>query len=200
MTDCLNDTMRDRLPELAHGGLSPADAAALRAHIAGCSACAADLAVLETSRLVLSAHAPKVDVAAITRAVTGAPVLRVERRDVSSPASRANATGRTPAWRSRQFLAAAASLLIVASLTIPALGRGGPEEVVPVGRDTVLAVVADTPAVPAGPSSLAVSEGLVDLSSDDLSTLLAELERVEATVNAEPSTLRQPIVDTPEAY
>ena len=200
MTDCLNETMRDRLPELAHGGLSPADAAALRAHVAGCAACTADLAVLETSRLVLSARAPKVDVAAITRAVTGAPVLRVERGGPSAAAPRASAAPRTPVWRSRQFLAAAASLLIVASLTIPALGRGEPDAVAPVGGDTVRAVVADTPAVPAGPSSLAVSEGLVDLSSDDLSILLAELDRVEATVNAEPSTLRQPIVDTPEAY
>lgn len=200
MTDCLNETMRDRLPELAHGGLAPADAAALRAHVAGCAACAADLAVLETSRLVLSARAPKVDVAAITRAVTGAPLLRVERGSVAAPARRAASASRTPVWRSRQFLAAAASLLIVASLTVPALGRGGPDEVVPVRDDTVLAVVADTPVVPAGPSSIAVSEGLVDLSSDDLSTLLAELERVEATVNAEPSSLRQPIVDTPEAF
>lgn len=200
MTDCLNETMRDRLPELAHGRLSPADAAALRAHVADCAACTADLAVLETSRLVLSARAPKVDVAAITRAMTGTPVLRVERGGATAAAPRANAAPLTPVWRSRQFLAAAASLLIVASLTIPALGRGGPDAVAPVGGDTVRAVVADTPPVPAGPSSLAVSEGLVDLSSDDLSILLAELERVEATVNAEPSTLRQPIVDTPEAY
>ena len=61
--------------------------------------------------------------AAITRAVTGTPVLRVERGGATAAALRANAAPQTPVWRSRQFLAAAASLLIVVlDLTMPGLG------------------------------------------------------------------------------
>lgn len=194
MTDCLNETMRDRLPELAHGRLSATEASALRAHVAGCAACASELAAIETARLVLSATAPAVDVAAITRAVQGAPVLRVERGGAVPAAMR------KPVWRSRQFLAAAATLLLVASLTIPAMNGNGPDDASTGAIDSSLVAAADTPTVAAGPSTLTVSEGLVDLSADDLSTLLAELEGVEATVTAEPATLRQPLVDTPETF
>jgi hypothetical protein len=201
MTDCVNETMRDRLPELAHGLLTASEAAVLRAHVAGCPSCAAELATLETTRLVLQASAPRVDVAAITQAVTRAvptqrPALRVER----GGATAATVARRAP-WRSRQFLAAAASLLIVASVAIPVLnGRGGEDG--PVGvPDTAVVAVIDTPTTGApvsAQSSFAVSEGLADLSNDDLSTLLAELDGVEATIAAEPSSLRQPLVDTPD--
>lgn len=201
MTDCLDETMRDRLPELAHGLLSAPDAAALRAHVAGCASCAAELAALETARLVLQARAPRVDVAAIAEAVTrsvGAPrpALRVERGGAGAPP-----TARRAVWRSRQFLAAAASLLIVASVAVPMLNgpRGG--EAVLNRPDTAAIAVSDTPAATvtaSATSSFAVSEGLADLSTDDLTTLLAELEAVEATIAAEPYSLRQPLVDTPE--
>lgn len=200
MTDCLDETMRDRLPELAHGLLSAPEAAALRTHLAECASCAAELAALETARLVLQANAPRMDVAAIAAAVTRAaptprPALRVERGGASAPVSR------RAVWRSRQFLAAAASLLIVASVAIPVLnGTRGEEPGVSV-PDTAIVAVSDTPtaAAPASAqSSFAVSEGLADLSNDDLSTLLAELEGVEATIAAEPYSLRQPLVDTPE--
>lgn len=195
MTDCPNDTMRDRLPELAHGMLPADEAMAVRAHLASCAACAAEFAVLETSRLVLHASAPKLDLAAITRAVTAPkPVLRVDRGASTSPS-----VAKKPAWRSRQFLAAAASLLIVASLSIPALNilRNGPAATAP---DSVVAAVPDAPATVSAPTGLAGSEGLGDLSSADLSTLLGELERLEANVTVEPSAMQTPIVDAPEGY
>ncbi len=201
MTDCLNETMRDRLPELAHGLLTAQDAAALRAHVAGCPSCAAELATLETSRLVLHASAPRMHVAAIMQAVTRAvptqrPALRVERGGATAPA-----VPRRAGWRSRQFLAAAASLLIVASVAIPVLnGTRGEEPGVGI-PDTSIVTVSDTPSTGAAvavSSSFAVSEGLADLSDDDLSALLAELDAVEATIAAEPYSLRQPLVDTPD--
>lgn len=195
MTECTNDTMRDRLPELANGMLLADEATAVRAHLTICAACAAEFAVLETSRLVLHASAPKLDLAAITRAVTASkPVLRVERGGATAPS-----VAKKTVWRSRQFLAAAASLLIVASLTIPALNviRGKPDAVVP---DSVIATVTDTPSTVGAPTGLAGSEGLGDLSSADLSTLLGELERLEANVTAEPAAMPTPIVDTPEGY
>jgi anti-sigma factor RsiW len=201
MTDCLNETMRDQLPELAHGLLTAQAAAGLRAHLAACPSCAAELAALETARLVLQASAPRIDVATIVQAVTRAmptqrPALRVERGGPPAPA-----VARRAIWRSRQFLAAAASLLIVASVAVPVLNRArGTEPGVGAPVTGIVAVV-DTPtaAAPASaPSSFAVSEGLADLSNADLSTLLAELDGVEATIAAEPYSLRPPLVDTPE--
>lgn len=195
MTDCTNEAIRDRLPELANGMLPADEMAAARAHLAICAACAAELAVLETSRLVLRATARKVDLAAITRAVTTSkPSLRVERGGATAPT-----LVRKPAWRSRQFLAAAASLLIVATLSIPALSRRG-EPTQAAVPDTVIAATIDTPLTAPVPAGFANSEGLSDLSSSDLATLLAELERMETNVTAEPASMQAPLIDAPEDY
>ena len=44
-----------------------------------------------------------------------------------------------------------------------------------------------------------MGDALVDLTSDDLSTLLAELDGFDGKITLEPASLRQPIVDTPES-
>ncbi len=193
MTECLNETMLDRLPMLAHGTLTAAEAAEVRAHIAGCAACAAELALLETSRLVLQANAPRVDAAAIARAVAARPALTVERGGASAAAPRRSA------WRSRQWLAAAASVIVVVTLSMQLLGNAGSGEGPALGPDTT--GVATGPGGTEGASAVggvAVGEGLTDLTDADLSALLTEIESVEATVAAEPAAVRQPIVDTPE--
>lgn len=204
MSECTNDGMRDLLPLLAHGSLDAAQADAVRTHVAACAACGAELAALETARLVLRAEAPRVDVAAIARAVTAAtqspaPALRVERGGAPAPA-----VARRSPWRSRQWLAAAASVLVVISLSLPMLGRRGEEgAVIAVPARPSTAAPADSPVAPAAPAAapagaVTVGQTLADLSSDDLSTLLAELEALEATIASEPSTMRRPLVDTPE--
>lgn len=198
MTDCLNEEMRDLLPLLAHGSLAAAEADRVRAHVASCAACGVELATLETSRLVMLAGAPKVDAAAIalgvTRAVsTAAPTLRVERGGAKVTAPRRSV------WQSRNLLAAAASLLIVASLSLRLLDRtpATDDGLTPVDTATVAAV--DSPATaPASTGGISVGASLMDLSSDDLSILLDEIERVDATITLEPATMRQPIVDAPE--
>lgn len=191
MTECRSESMRDLLPELAHGRLSAAAAAEVRAHLDGCAACAAEFAVLETSRLVLQANAPRIDVAAIAAAVSASrPALRVERGGAS--------VARRSVWRSRQLLAAAASVLVIVSVSLPLMNGARVDGTGMAAVDSSEAVVTDTPATAIAPTGLAVGDGLTDLSADDLSTLLAELETVEATINAEPTTLRTPIVDAPE--
>lgn len=200
MTDCMDEEMRDLLPLLAHGSLAADEADRVRAHTVVCAVCGAEFAALETSRLVLRASAPRVDVAAIALAVSraarpAAPMLRVERGTNSTPA-----TARRSVWRSRQYLAAAASLLIVASLSLRLLDRtpATDEGIVPV--DTAAAVL-DSPAiVAASPTAISVGASLMDLSSDDLSILLDEIERVDATLTLEPASMRQPIVDAPENF
>ena len=217
MTECLNEDLRDLLPMLAHGALPAAEAARVRAHVATCAACTAELSTLESIRQVLSARAPQVDVSAIAMAVTaatsrGTPVLRVVPGD--APAVKPSSTSATPAaprrgWVPRHYVAAAASILVVVSLSIPLLKPDSPMDagpaVMPTASGPATISPIDTPevatpgAVPAAAASegLVVADGLSDLSDDDLESLLKELETLEATVSAEPGTLRRPLVTTP---
>ncbi|MBX7118376.1 MAG: zf-HC2 domain-containing protein [Gemmatimonadaceae bacterium] len=218
MIECLDLAKRDRLPEYAHGRLGAAEAEAVRAHVAGCAVCAADLAALETSRLVLSARAPRVDVAAIAAAVTAAtaaptrPALSVARGAASAaPIAKpvAKPAARRTGWASRPWLAAAASILIVVSVSLPLVQSAGRVNGAPVDSASLAPApgggtdpVAVEPAAPAPAAAVAtgvpVGDGFAELSTDDLSTLLAELEQVEATIATEPASMRKPIVDTPE--
>ncbi|MDH5234805.1 MAG: zf-HC2 domain-containing protein [Gemmatimonadota bacterium] len=202
MTDCLNDQMRDQLPLLALGALSGADEVAVRAHVATCASCRAELEAIGHSRRVLDAVAPAVDVATIVAALP-APHLRVVAPDHTAVQPK---PGRAP-WMTRSYLAAAASLLIVASLASPYLmrmgdgpkGAGVPDSsvsVVPRGATSTVPTATTVSSTPAPASTaLAVDGGLSDISDDDLRTLLAELESLEATIAVEPATIRAPIVE-----
>lgn len=215
MTDCLNEEMRDRLPLLGSDALDASETAAVRVHLAGCAACREELRAVEFSRAVLAAAAPRVDVDRIVAALPSSGLRVVQGaapKDAATVAgSRRAGPGPRFAFRMpRQYLAAAASLLIVASLASP-LFTGVFRESVPVGTpDTSLTPVATAvtvgpevvPPVPGGASvttapALAVEGGLADLSDDALSALLAELDAIEATVATEPVTLRRAIVETP---
>ncbi|MCC7000826.1 MAG: zf-HC2 domain-containing protein [Gemmatimonadaceae bacterium] len=216
MTECLNEDLRDLLPLLAHGSLPAAEAARLRAHVAACAACTAELASLESIRQVLAARAPQLDVSAIAMAVTaatsrGTPVLRVVPGD--APAVKPSTTTSTVAprrsWVPRHSIAAAASILVVVSLSIPLLRPDASPDTAPLPMPTVagpaVASPIDTPdvttpdVVPAVAASegLVVADGLSDLSDAALESLLMELETLEATVSAEPGSLRRPLVATP---
>lgn len=181
MTDCLNEEMRDRLPLLAHGTLAAAEAATVRSHVSTCAVCRAELEVLEVTRRMLDATAPRIDLVGIVAAL---------------PAPR-----RRGAWMPRQYLAAAASLLIVASLASP-LFRGAFEEpTIASGPDTSLAATSAPPVggpLAASAAGFTVAAGLGELSDDDLTTLLAELDQLEATIAAEPTSLRTPIGSLPD--
>jgi len=214
MTECLNEDLRDLLPLLAHGSLPAAEAARVRAHVAACASCTAELSTLESIRQVLSARAPQVDVSAIAMAVTaatsrGTPVLRVVPGDAPAANPSDAAAPMRRRWVPRHYIAAAASILVVVSLSIPLLRPDAPVRSEPAAGPTATgpAVVSpsDSPevvtpnAVPAAAVSegLVVADGLADLSDDDLESLLKELETIEATVSAEPGTLRRPLVNTP---
>ena len=108
MRDCPNAEMRDLLPDLLHGRVSPEQRAVIEGHLAGCDACRAELALLTRVRQV--APSPHVDVAAIAQALPsyraarprfGAPVLRIAAGLVlvagaTSLVLRGNARGRGP--------------------------------------------------------------------------------------------------------
>lgn len=205
MTDCLNEEMRDLLPMLAHGALDAPAATLLRAHLASCAACRAELEVIGHAARMLDAVTPSLDLAAIVAALP-APRLQVMP---GSPAKSAAPAARRARWVPRQYIAAAASVLIVASLASPLLRRAfdGPDlasapdtglvTVAASGRTSATPPAVSVPATASAPVGLTLEGGLSELSDDDLAALLAELEQFEATVMLEPSVLRSPIISGP---
>jgi hypothetical protein len=179
--------MQDLLPLHVRRALAAEESARVRAHVASCASCAAELAVLESAGALFTSATPSVDTSRITAALpaaptTGRPVLRLE------PKARPRFT------MSRYAFAAAASLLLVATISFGGLRiyfagseRGTPDRA---SRVTTVALAVPVDLVGAG--------GLADLESAELEALLAALDEMEMTVAAEPSVIRHPLSTLPE--
>lgn len=196
MHACEDVMIQEALPAFRAGGLDGAQAEAVRTHLATCDACAREVELLTTARAVLDQATPAVDAARIAAAVIGASA-EAARASVAAP--RVIALRTRPWWASRQLLAAAASILVVVSLSIPA--RRGTDHAPATDDRFDRAIVVDAidgqgggAAVP----SIDLAGGLAELSSAQLETFLKELDLVEATVRAEPVTIALPLIDAPE--
>jgi hypothetical protein len=156
MRDCSNGEVRDRLPELMHNRLSGETLLVVRAHVAECADCRAELVLLEQ-----------------LRAVSVAPPLDSARIVARLPKYRA-----VPAWRramnSAQLRAAAAVVLLVGGYAVITRGGGVPETTTP-------AVVAE----PAVTNELAIGDSFQDLTDSDLAAMVEEIGNLEA-VTPEP--------------
>ena len=184
MTECTHtsDAMRDSLPLLAHDALGANEAARVRAHLAACPACAAELGLLQSAARLFAGSTPVVDVSAIVRTLP-APSVAPARAPL-----RLEPSAKRGLWVPRRFLAAAASLLLVGTLSLTVLDRlyfnptpaSNGVDSIGVGAEADLKV----------PVDLLGASDLAGLGTDDLTTLLAELDALEATVAAEPITMR----------
>lgn len=195
MTDCPNGELRDLLPLLAHDALDAAEAARVREHVATCAECRAELALLDAVRAQAVAATPIVSFSAIL-----AGVQRATAGDTAGSANRgvlrALSAKRRSAWVPQRYAAAAASLVLVASVSLAVVGRtwfggGDPTQS---SADSVMSAAAS---VVAG-GGLSVPGGLSEYDTDELNALLSALDAMEATVEAEPVSFRQPILDAPE--
>ena len=86
--------------------------------------------------------------------------------------------------------------MLVASVSLAVVGRawfggGDPDRS---GADSVMSAAAS---VVAG-GGFSVPGGLSEYDTDELTALLSALDAMEATVDAEPVSFRQPILDSPE--
>jgi hypothetical protein len=177
MTDCPNGEMRDRLPDLLHGRLTPAEQEVVEAHVRGCADCRDELALLRSLSASLR-RVPRVDVAAVAAAI---------------PAYR-----RAPVRRSRGGWRAAAAIVVLAaggtSVVVMQRDRG------PV-RDSMLVAENPTPRVTDSPSApamanmaapareLAVGTSAVsDLEDAELRVLLQDLQSIEMLPSADVET------------
>lgn len=150
MRDCPNVEMRERLPELIAGVLRADVAADVRAHVAQCADCRAELDMIERVRTVLAA--PAVDTSRIV-----AKLPRYQRAPVWARAT-----------RSPQLRAAAAVILVVGGFFAVQQQRAD------VAPDTTVAV-----ASAGGAAELAIGDTFQDLTDSDLVAMLDEIARLE---------------------
>ncbi|MBA3341281.1 MAG: zf-HC2 domain-containing protein [Gemmatimonadaceae bacterium] len=205
MTDCNDASLRDALPDLIHGRLSQLDRATISAHIEGCDACRAELALLGDVRQMV-ALTPAPDVARIVAAL---PSPRGVPAGVPQVASESAGT-RPLALQPRAIWRLAGVAVIVAVAGMSLLVRGERSAVAPIERvarvEQVQPVaasagpaepVADAPVTSALtlPSSRSEAPAITlvgpvdELSDDNLETLLAELDGMEGLPAVEPEPL-----------
>ena len=198
MTNCNNETLRDLLPLLAHDALDGTEAAALRAHLASCTSCASELRAIEAAAVVFAAATPRVDTAAILAKLPAPPMARpVLQLEPTRRSSR-------PRFRlPRYVLAAAASVTLMLTLSLTVLrpiffGVTPGVDIATVDTGGVEVAVQPTPSAGAEPVSSVGGTELMDLGVDELTQLLNELDQMEATIAAEPRSMREPITTDTE--
>ncbi|GLC27301.1 zf-HC2 domain-containing protein [Roseisolibacter agri] len=117
--ECADEAMRDALPALEHGRLAERERRAVEAHLAGCGACTAELALLRDVRGAVGGDAPPLDldrlalavVAATVRPAASAPTNVIPLAPRIARAERVSAARR---WYAGGGLRAAAAALLVA--------------------------------------------------------------------------------------
>ena len=220
MTECMDDELRDLLPEYALGLLAAEERARLTAHLASCAECRAELVLV---RRVAAAHpAPVVDVARIVARLPAAPALAETRggagADVLPFRPRAARFAATSSWRRA---AAIATIVLGGGASYVALRQGGvrtgsevpgtvaapaaPAAISPVATATPRPAPAPARPVPARATRAATTDAarvslggmLGDVSASEMETLMQDLERFEGLPSEEPGGV-VPAVETVE--
>ena len=142
MSECTNGELRDLLPELMHGTLDAETRRVVEAHVASCTECAEELALLRSLRAALE-PAPRVDVQRIAAAVSAQTIH--ERARPRAP------------WR---IALAAAALVAVSGIGYAVLTRRVSVPTVSVAPAPIVPapapIVAPSPATPPHDTQLAV--------------------------------------------
>lgn len=202
MTECLNKEVREALPDLLNGRLSPLDTATMNAHVESCADCRAELEFLREVR----ASAPL------------APPMDFGRIAASIPAYGGIATSvppRTSVRSSFRTIGIIAAGLVVAfagwSVTRSSLNPGQPSPTT-VASAPVSSVVTPSTAAETQPAegnkgtseivsgetqvaSLSLVGSTQDLSDADLEQLTSDLEGLEALPSAEPQSVTLAVED-----
>ena len=205
MNDCPNADVRDLLPDLIHGGLDSSAQAMIESHLRGCADCRAELDLLRNLHASLRAT-PGLDVAAIGAAI---PPYRAPARRAwvgwraAAAITLVAAGGSSLLVMQRNITPRQDSAVVAATPTSPVPAQppapvSTPAAVAPRMADTqpasveraprTAAVMAApvTPALPAGGRELAMGGGsLIDLSDRELTSLLKEIESLDALPTTE---------------
>src|SRR5688500_10997120 len=198
MSDCTNLEMRDLLPDLARGALSGSSLVAIEAHVATCSACRDELALVRKALGVLSA-APPVDTARIVAAVARSTAVRRDAAAAVAQTRRRRASTFAAPGR-RVWLAAASVVAIVSAAVLASNGDrtpgssdlppvvvhiSEPSSPTSVGPEQTQSITGQ----PAARAELVMGGGVSDLADADLESLLEVLDDVNAELDVEPTVL-----------
>jgi anti-sigma factor RsiW len=207
--------MRDALPDLLHERLDATQRLIVVAHVEHCVDCREELALLRLVRGSLAAPAPRVDVAAIVRALPAAP----STRSITLPRRR-------PAWADWRIAAAAAVIIAggssvavynarpgigvnasasvqraqtsthdsampnaAASTMIPVSAEAGSSAAIPVSASATVASLDEQAAT----SDIGGDNRLSDLDEQQLQALLGEIQSLRAVPPTEPEPVRMRI-------
>ena len=200
MSECANVEVRELLPDLLHGALQGEVRDGVERHVAECSDCEAELALLASARRAMAAlPVSAVSVASIVRALP-LPDRRPEMRAAMQPDVR---PGLQPAARRRApsmafRLAAAVSFISLGGVSVAVarsyFGAGETivaDSVVSLRTDSVISVAPTTgagvvPGASGTTRTVSMLAGISELGDADLESLFGELETLEAAPAAEP--------------
>jgi hypothetical protein len=219
MNDCVNEEMRDALPDLIHGGLDATRVAEVEAHVASCAVCATELELLRA----VVASAPAVPTIDVGRMVAGLPTPTRQgfllHNGGGKPATPELAR-RSPTFWSRPLMRIAAAAAIVSAGGLSLLvGRDVLNPETQVGPPRTRVVTANKPAAPVVPQSAAVAASVApqasgrqvssvagagmslagetqELSDEHLATLLNDMEGMDGMPSAEPEIVIPAIDDS----
>ena len=200
MSECANVEVREMLPDLLHGALQGEVRDGVERHVAECSDCEAELALLASARRAMAARpVPAVSVASIVRALPlpdRRPEMRAAMQPDVRPALQPAARRRAPSMAFR--LAAAVSFISLGGVSVAVarsyFGAGETivaDSVVSLRTDSVLPVAPATgagvvPGASGTTRTVSMLAGISELGDADLESLFGELETLEAAPAAEP--------------
>lgn len=199
MNDCVDVEVRDALPDFVNHRLSELDATKVREHIESCADCKAEVELIREARAT-AFLAPRMDVNRISAALPAYTPVK----------SHSILTGSRRVWA----LAAAAVIVAIGSFSLstrqvtndtPSVAVVSPAAQTHPGTTTP----APAPAVVAAASSekvatdpqqvevaaLSLVGSTEDLSDEDLETLVAALDGIDAVPSAEPGSVTTTVED-----
>ena len=172
MTDCPNGEVRDKLPDLLHGRLMPAEREVVESHVRGCADCREELVLLRAMSATLR-RGPRVDVGAVAAAI---------------PPYRAPVRRGWGGWRA----AAAIVALAAGGTSVAVRQRDAGVRDAPRVAQISAPLVVDSPAAPVRASAAAPARELAlgsaavgDLDDGELLALLEDLQTIEALPSAD---------------
>ncbi len=218
MIECMNDDVRDALPDLIHGRLSSLDRATLTDHVEGCSACSDELTLLREIRAT-APLAPAIDIERVVAALPAPSAVHTLALQAAGAFSRETPVRDSfadPYFGGRVRWAVAAGVLVAAVGFSVVIGNreGGIRDRfvarVPVGdgtsepaallspgalpsavasaRSSAESQVAVRPIGPAAAVALTLVGGVNELSDAHIERLLSEMDEMEGIPPSEPES------------